>query len=170
MDINSYMHELVDYSYWANHRYLAVAEGLTREQLRTKQGHSWGDVHSVLVHIMSSESRWLSRWQGVSLRSHLDPADYPTLGDVRDAWHDIEDQLRAFLERQQESDLLKPIQYANFKGEEFRVPLWQMLMHVVNHGTHHRGELAAMFALMSVPHPEEEVIQYFLDRSGQKKF
>jgi uncharacterized damage-inducible protein DinB len=50
------------------------------------------------------------------------------------------------------------------------VPLYQMLMHVANHETHHRGELAAMFALMNVPHPEEEVIQYFLNSSGQKKF
>jgi uncharacterized damage-inducible protein DinB len=39
--------------------------------------------------------------------------------------------------------------YSNFKGE-FHVPLWQMLMHVPNHETHHRGELAAMFALMDV--------------------
>ena len=58
----------------------------------------------------------------------------------------------------------------NFRAETFRVPLWQMLMHLANHETHHRGELAAMFALMDVPHPEDEVIQYFLDRSGQKKF
>jgi len=170
MNIKSYMHEIVDYSYWANGRYLAVAEGLTEEQLHRSQGHSWGSVHSALVHIMSSESRWLSRWQGVSPRSHLDPADYPRVTTIREAWRDLEGQLRAFLERQEESDLLKPIQYANFKGEQFRVPLWQMWMHVVNHGTHHRGELAAMFALMNVPHPEEEAIQYFLDRSGQKKF
>ena len=58
----------------------------------------------------------------------------------------------------------------NFSGAKFHVPLWQMLMHIPNHETHHRGELAAMFALMNVAHPEEEVIQYFLDLSGQKKF
>ena len=34
---------------------------------------------------------------------------------------------------------------------------------------HHRGELAAIFALMNIPHPEEEVVQYFLIKSGQKK-
>ena len=43
-------------------------------------------------------------------------------------------------------------------------------MHIPNHETHHRGELAGMFALMNVAHPEDEVIQYFLDLSGQKKF
>jgi uncharacterized damage-inducible protein DinB len=124
----------------------------------------------VLVHMMSSESRWLSRWKGVSPRTHLDPNDFPTPAALREAWSKIENDMRGFLDEQSGESLLAPLKYANFKGEQFTVPLWQMLMHVINHNTHHRGELAAMFALMDVPHPEEEVIQYFLDISGQKKF
>jgi uncharacterized damage-inducible protein DinB len=169
MLIKDYIQQACDYSYWANRRYLAVADGLTDDQLHRKQGHSWGDVHSVLVHMMSSESRWLSRWNGVSLKSHLDPTDFPTTAAIREAWSRIEAEMRDFLERQSEEDLLRPLAYTNFQGQPFTVPLWQMLMHVTNHGTHHRGELAAMFAIMNVPHPEEEVIQYFLDLSGQKK-
>jgi uncharacterized damage-inducible protein DinB len=45
-----------------------------------------------------------------------------------------------------------------------------MMVQPPNHNTHHRGELAGMFALMNIPHPEEEFIQYFLTVSGQKKF
>ena len=78
--------------------------------------------------------------------------------------------MMAYIESQTEESLQSEITYSNFSGETFRVPLYQMLMHVANHETHHRGELAAMFALMDVPHPEEEVIQYFLNSSGQKKF
>jgi uncharacterized damage-inducible protein DinB len=44
-----------------------------------------------------------------------------------------------------------------------------MIVQPPNHNTHHRGELAAMFALMDVPHPEEEIVQYFLFKGGQKK-
>ena len=78
--------------------------------------------------------------------------------------------MRAFISAQTDESLQAAITYANFSGGTFSVPLWQMLMHAANHETHHRGELAAMFALMDVPHPDEEVIQYFLDLSGQKKF
>jgi uncharacterized damage-inducible protein DinB len=78
--------------------------------------------------------------------------------------------MRAFIEAQSEASLQSVINYSNFSGEIFKVPLWQMLMHAANHETHHRGELAAMFALMNVTHPEEEAIQYFLNLSGQKKF
>jgi uncharacterized damage-inducible protein DinB len=39
--------------------------------------------------------------------------------------------------------------------------------HLANHGTHHRGELAAMFALLEAAHPEEDWYLYFLGKSGQ---
>ncbi len=170
MDAKDYLAQVYEYNYWANHRYLAVADGLTDEQLHMPQGHSWGSVHSVFVHMLSSETVWLRRWHGEAPDAHLDPKTFPTLRLLRDRWAAVEDQMRAFVDSQSAESLVAPITYSNFSGSTFRVPLWQMLMHVPNHETHHRGELAAMFALMDVAHPEEEVIQYFLDRSGQKKF
>jgi uncharacterized damage-inducible protein DinB len=170
MNIKEYFQQAYDYTCWANHRYLKVAEGLTDEELHRRQGHSWDDVHGVLVHVLSSESVWLQRWRGESPKKHLDPKDFPTLPSLKERWAQAEAEMRLFIESQSGDSLQSLIAYSNFKGETFRVPLWQMLMHVVNHETHHRGELAAMFALMNVPHPEEEVIQYFLSLSGQKKF
>jgi uncharacterized damage-inducible protein DinB len=75
-----------------------------------------------------------------------------------------------FIAGQDEASLLREITYTNPKGETFALPLWQMMVQPPNHNTHHRGELAAMFALMDIPHPEEEIVQYFLNLSGQKKF
>jgi uncharacterized damage-inducible protein DinB len=100
----------------------------------------------------------------------LNKADFPTLASVKQRWDRQEADLRAFIETQTEESLQGVITYNNLSGETFRVPLWQMLVHLANHETHHRGELAAMYALMDVPHPEDEVIQYFLNLSGQKKF
>jgi uncharacterized damage-inducible protein DinB len=170
MNTKEYVQQLYDYSYWANRRYFAVAEGLTDEQLHRMQGHSWGDVHAVLVHMLSSEWVWLQRWNGGSPKGHLNKDDFPTLDSVKARWDQQEAEMRAFISAQTDESLEAVITYANFSGETFHAPVWQMLMHVANHETHHRGELAAMFALMDVPHPEEEVIQYFLNLSGQKKF
>ena len=170
MDLGEYLARAYDYTYWANGRYLNVAAGLPTERLHQPQGQSWGSVHSVLVHMMSSETVWLKRWRGETATAHLDPAEFPTLGSLRERWSAVEGEMREFVGRQTDDRLAAPITYSNFRGETFRVPLWQMLMHVPNHETHHRGELAAMFALMNVAHPEEEVIQYFLNASGQKRF
>lgn len=170
MNTKEYLQQLYDYNYWANHRYFAVAEGLTDEQLHRKQGHSWDSVHAVLVHMLSSEWVWLERWNGNSPQGHLSAADFPTLAALKERWSQQEADMASFIADQTEDSLERVVTYRNFSGESFDVPLWQMLMHVANHETHHRGELAAMFAVMDVPHPEEEVIQYFLNLSGQKKF
>jgi uncharacterized damage-inducible protein DinB len=169
MQLKQYLETLYDYNYWANHRYLAVAESLTEEQLFRTQGHSWESVHAVLVHMMSSERMWPQRWRGEKA-SFLDPKDFPTIASVREYWADVEKDMRNFVSAQTEQSLLSNITYTNPKNETFTLPLWQMAAHVPNHNTHHRGELAAMFALMNVSHPEEEVIQYFLNLSGQKRF
>ena len=170
MDIKSYLTSACDYMYWGTWRYFAVAEGLTDEQLHRSQGHGWGDVHGTLVHMMSSEWVWMQRWHGKTPKGHLDKVDYPTLAVLKRRWQDVEREMRAFINEQTEASLLPPIRYTNFRDETFNVPLWQMLAHIVNHETHHRGELAAMFALMDVSHPEDEMIQYFLNASGQKRF
>ncbi len=170
MDIKDYTKQAYDYTYWANQRYFAVAEGLSEEQLFREQGHSWGNVHGILVHMMSSEWVWFQRWHGTSPKGHLDAAEYPTLGELKKRWSEVEADMRAFIDGQTDASLQAPLTYSNFRGETFHVPLWQMLVHVVNHETHHRGELAAVYALMDVQHPEDEMIQYFLTTSGQKRF
>ncbi len=170
MDVKEYLRQLYDYMYWANGRYLAVAGSLSDEQLHRNLGHSWGDLHATFVHMMSSEQVWLRRWRGESPKGHLDPADYPGITALGAAWAVTEKEMRSYLDAQTPESLQAVITYTNFRGETFRVPLWQMLGHVTNHETHHRGEIAAMFALMEIPHPEDELIQYFLNQSGQKKF
>ena len=170
MDIKGYLKQAYDYTYWANQRYIAVAEALTAEQLHRMLGHSWGDVHATLVHMMSSEWVWYQRWHGTSPKGHLDKAEFPTMSALKQHWGELESQMRAYLDDQTDQSLLAPITYSNFRNETFHVPLWQMFAHIANHETHHRGELAAMFALMDVAHPEDEMIQYFLNASGQKKF
>jgi uncharacterized damage-inducible protein DinB len=168
MQVKEYFQELYDYNYWANKRYLAVAESLSEEQLFRKQGHSWDSVHAVLIHMMSSERMWPQRWRGEK-GSFLDAKDFPSIASVCEYWVEVEQNLRAFLAEQSEDSLLRPVTYTNPKGETFTLPLWQMMVQPANHNTHHRGELAGMFALMNVPHPEEEIVQYFLVRSGQRK-
>jgi uncharacterized damage-inducible protein DinB len=168
MELKSYLEALYNYNYWANHRYLAVAETLREEQFFRKQGHSWDSVQAVLVHMMSSERMWPQRWRGEQ-GTFLDPRDFPTAASVREYWGEVEKTMRAFVAEQTEASLLREVTFTNPKGETFRLPLWQMMAHVPNHNTHHRGELAAMFTLMNIPHPEEEVVQYFLVKSRQRQ-
>jgi len=168
MQFKDYLQHLYEYNYWANKRYLTVAETLSNEQLFRKQGHSWDSVHAVFVHMMSSERMWQQRWHGEK-GEFLDPKDFASVASIRGFWVDVENSMRGFLADQTEESVQHAVTYTNPKGEMFTLPLWQMIVQPPNHNTHHRGELAAMFALMNIPHPEEEVVQYYLIQSGQRK-
>src|ERR1044071_10392712 len=99
MRFSEYLEHLYDYNYWANKRYLAVAETLTEEQLFRKQGYSWESVQAVLVHMMSSERMWPQRWRGEK-GTFLDPQDFPSATAIREAWVDIEKNMRVFIAEQ----------------------------------------------------------------------
>src|SRR5215212_5286794 len=118
MNLKDYLLELYDYNYWANKRYLTVAETLTEEQLLRKQGHSWDSVHAVLVHMMSSERMWPQRWRGET-GTFLDASDFPTIASVREYWVDVETNLRTFLAEQTEGSLLREVTFTNPKGQTF---------------------------------------------------
>src|SRR5215211_6505270 len=115
MQLKSYLEHLYEYNYWANKRYLAVAEGLTEEQLFRKQGHSWDSVQAVLVHMMSSERMWPQRWRGET-GTFLNPQDFPTIASVRDYWMEVERNMSALLADQTEESLLREITFTNPKG------------------------------------------------------
>jgi len=169
MQLPEYMIQLFEYNDWANEGMLAVAAGLGSERLTQQQGHSWGSVHGVLVHMMSAEWIWLRRWQGESPGAVLNPREFPTLEALRQHWSEIRSEMRSFVAGQTTTSLQRAVSYTNTRGQMYTLPLWQLMAHLANHGTHHRGELAAMYAMMDAVHPEEDLYIYFLSKSGQIK-
>ncbi len=164
-----YMAQLFEYSDWANRRYLDVAAGLPSEQLFHDHAQSWGSIYGVLEHMLIAEWLWLQRCKGHSPADYPDQAENPSVEDLRRRFDQLEAEWRSFLASQTGESLLQEIHYSTTKGVPYRLKLWQIMAHLANHSTHHRGELAAMFAILGIPHPEEDLNMYFLDRSGQKK-
>jgi len=169
MSIKSYLEGIYDYNYWANHRYLQAAESLTSEQLFHKWDNRSTSIHGTLLHMLSTETIWLKRWQGEAPKQEFSPVDFPNLSSIRDRWVELERQMRDFLAAQNDESLQEDMVCTGFNGNTFHLLLWQMMAHIPNHNTHHRSELATMFTAMDIPHPEDETVQYFLIQSGQRK-
>ncbi len=163
----AYLVQLFEYNQWANARALEPAEALSHSQLMRPQGHSWGSVHALLVHMMAAEWIWMRRIRGHSPGALLDPDAFPSVQAIRARWSAVSAETLAFLHQQTERSLQGEVEYANTRGQIFSLALWKILVHVANHATHHRGELAAMYALIDAPHPEEDWYLYFLEQSGQ---
>lgn len=139
-----YFTTLYDYNYWANERILGSAESLSDAQFLAKTSDSHGGLRGTLVHTFSAESVWLARWNGISPTSLASEDDFPNLAALRARWRDEEARMRAFLARLTDADFSRVLEYKNTRGAPFARPLWQMLAHLVNHGTQHRAEAAAI--------------------------
>lgn len=165
---SGYLAHLFEYNRWANERVLAAAEQLRDEDLKRDHEHSWGSVHGVLVHMLSAEWLWLRRLQGHSPGGLLSADEFPTVDAIRTRWAGIASNLLAFIQVQTPVTLQQEVSYRSTEGKSYSLKAWQILVHVANHATHHRGELAAMFSLLGVPHEENDWLFYFRETNNRE--
>lgn len=157
----------VDYNYWANHRLLDAAAGLTPEQFLAPGRLSFGSVRGTLVHVLMAEHTWRRRVQeGVSERSQLQEREFADLRSLRQRWDDEEAAMRRFVRGLTTERLAQAVEYTTTAGVTYRTPLWQVLLHVVNHGTQFRGEAGVLLTELGHSPGDLDFIQYLRQRRG----
>jgi uncharacterized damage-inducible protein DinB len=156
---------LLDYHYWARDRVLDAAERLTAEQLTRDLGNSFPSVRDTLVHLFSAEWIWCARWKGESPQMMLDPTTFPDVASIRAAWKDHERKVRAILAQLGEHGITRAIEYQTMNGVAQAQPFWQMLQHVVNHGSYHRGQVTTMLRQLGAAPPKSvDLIAFYRER------
>lgn len=161
------LRNLYDYSAWANTRILDTASQLTLEQWRAAANASFGSLHDTIVHIMGAQWLWLARWQGASPSAMLDPGSFPDASTLRSRWEQIERQTQAFVSACNEAALMQVITYRNLQGERWSYPLWQQMVHQVNHATQHRSEAAVILTQWGYS-PGWLDLLYFVDSQQER--
>lgn len=161
-----YLDVLYEYNYWAHHRILDTAAHLTEEQ-RQEPVFRIGSLHQTLVHTLAAEWLWRQRIQlSVSPPTLPQVADLPTFDALLARWAEEEVAMRAFVAGLSDGDLLRPVSYRTMRGVEHRHPLWLLLAHVVNHGTQHRSEAAAMLTELGHSPGDLDLIYYGRQKLG----
>lgn len=145
------IHLLYEYDRWANGRALQQLSTLTPEQFTRDLGGSFPSVRHTLLHILGGEWIWLQCWKHsqpsialiAQLREQRDsifnPEAFPDLPALRQKWMEVEKEMSDFVEAlsAESLDQLFPVRGTHLK-------LAQILQHVANHSTYHRGQLALM--------------------------
>jgi len=150
------------YNTWANARILDTATRLTPEQLVAPGGASFDSVRDTLVHTMNAQWLYLERWHGRSPRAWPDVGASPDLVAIRARWDAIERDTQTFMAGLTEARAAAVVEYTNMEGERWAYPLWQQMLHQVNHATQHRSE-AAMLLTKFGHSPGWLDLLYFLD-------
>jgi len=166
MDIDA-IRSLFGYNHWVNHRLFDLAEQLPPEQTRERFGASFDTIHGTLTHMVGAEVIWFSRWCGVPPRP-VRAEDFADVATIRARWVEQQRETEAFLAELTPERLFTPLQWTARDGKTYELPLWQPMLQVVNHGTHHRSELADMLTRAGHPPPPTDLIVYYQELSQRR--
>jgi uncharacterized damage-inducible protein DinB len=152
---------LYKYNQWANHKILNAAANVTQEQFLADAAYPHGGLRGTLVHALFAEWIWRNRWEGNSPTFRIKADEFPTFESLHERWLAEEKQMMDFVETLTDEKLNGPFQYKNTKGVPFEQILWKAMAHVVNHGTQHRAEAAAMLTDFGCSPGDVDMIYFF---------
>lgn len=156
---------LLDYHYWARDRMYEALEPLTPDQATADLGGSFGSIHETVAHLYAAEVAWYARWQGASPAALQTGAQFPSLAFLRTAWVDHERKMRAFLEDLGEEGVARVFSFTLLTGQGASSPFWQMLQHIVNHGSYHRGQVTTKLRQLGArPAKSMDMIAFYRSR------
>lgn len=161
------LRDLVEYNYWARDRMLRAVAPLSPDEWTRRLGSSFASVRDTVVHIYSAEWVWYSRWTGVSPTVPIAADRFDSLEAVTLAWHELESQIRGFVERLPDDETTREIDYRLMNGTPGRSSFQHMLQHVVNHGSYHRGQVTALLRQLGAKPPAStDLITFFRERNS----
>jgi uncharacterized damage-inducible protein DinB len=154
------LRSLYAYNAWANARFFEVVEGLDETRRTAPLESSFPSVIATLGHIVGAEWIWLSRWRGTSPTTSPDWLESPTLEALRARLSTVEAERAAFLAGLTEEALQRPLDYKLLNGDPHSTRLLDLLLHVVNHSTYHRGQLTTLLRQVGGAPPATDYVVY----------
>jgi len=152
---------LIDYCVWADQQLLSACCALTPEQQTRDMGSSHTGVSGTLRHVYDAEHLWLSqllKGELLPLSEFTDPRRFPPTppeADLRNLelrWPEVWEGLHNYVKTLSESDLALELH-----GKDWTIPRWKILLHVVNHGTLHRGQVMGMLRQLGKQPPSNDI-------------
>ena len=157
---------LSDYNEWANGHVLDAAAGLTKDKLGRDLGASFGSVLGNLQHIVGAQEVWSARFSGTPPVDLDARTSLRTVDALREAFDSSHGVMRRFIESLDEEALAGEFSYVDTKGISQRRVLWQTMLHVVNHGTHHRAEAAMLLTSLGKAPRQLDYVFFEIERAG----
>ncbi|MFP7233188.1 damage-inducible protein DinB [Bacillus subtilis] len=141
--------KLYKYNVWAHQQIFSRLKELPNEVYRQDMQSVFPSISHVLSHVYLSDLGWIEVFSGKSLSDALalaeqlkEQTDAKELEEMEDLFLELSERYTLFL--QQKEQLNKPLQIQNPSGGIMKTTVSELVPHVVNHGTYHRGNITAM--------------------------
>ena len=136
-------------------------------QLREKIGVMFGNPETTtggnaLQHIYYADRIWLSRLEGRTMASFVDPEPGPDLDALKEHWPVVIRGLRDFVGHAPEGLFEQDLPFKRLNGDTQSMAHWKVLLHIVNHATLHRGQVMGMLRQLGHVPPGTDYLFYHL--------
>jgi len=138
------LEQFAAYNYWANTRITDAVSNLTDEQLHREITSSFSSIYKTLLHLWDVEDIW---WQRIKLPETTEWQSTTFTGSVVELSKNLMLQSKLWkewIDLATEEALGKEFNYTNRKNNNFTQPISEMVLHLFNHQTYHRGQLVTM--------------------------
>jgi uncharacterized damage-inducible protein DinB len=146
--------QLAGYNHWANCRLYEAALQTSEEQYRRPTGVFFGSLHGTLNHLLLTDRVWLRRLTGEGEHpSRLDAILFEDREALARARMAEDARLERVVGGYSEADLGGVVSYQTMAGKPQQQPLQEILLHLFNHQTHHRGHAHACCSILTGTEP-----------------
>ncbi|MGZ5134406.1 MAG: DinB family protein [Flavitalea sp.] len=138
------LEEFAAYNTWANQKLADLIQTLPDDVLNRNLPSSFTTIHATLLHMWDAESIW---WQRMKLQEVIIAPSRSFNGTTLDVSTSLLHQNKlwaTWVKNASLAALEHVFMYQNSRREQFKQPIYQMVLHVFNHGTYHRGQLVNM--------------------------
>ena len=157
---------LFDFDRWAMERTLAVVSAISPDQYKKNLATSHGSVHGTLCHAIAAGRLWLDRLKGKPSPVMTTEQEIPGLPELQGLWQAWQTEMSTFLATLTDASVQNPFSHTDSKGRTFSYPMSNVLQHLVNHTTYHRGQVIAMLRQLGAKPVNCDFIYYLRTKQG----
>ena len=159
MSLDETVRTYIEYHLEMTHRVWESIHQLSEAQFVAEIPHSRGSVRNQMVHLATTDTRWIRGLQGEPGARQLkfDPANYPTIQSAEMLWEGVAKETLDYANHLTDAELLTT-------PGGMRGPTWQVLVHIANHGTDHRAQVLRLLHDFGAPTFDQDFIMYVWSR------
>ena len=138
---------------WANHRLLTACAALDDAAFRAPRTGFFPSLAATLNHVLVVDWFYVDALEGRKPRAWSDELLFPTAAALHAEQRAVDDRLIAVCEALAASDLSGDVRID--RGDRIQVErMDRLLLHLLEHQIHHRGQAHAMLSATSVKPPQ----------------
>ena len=150
---------LISYHVDMTRRVLASINQLSEEQFLADDAYSRGSIRNLMIHLASTDRRWLAGLKNLPDVGHLKFEDFQTKKETQEAFEQILNDLADYTNALSNDELTQP-------ANDIPNPRWAVLMHLINHGTDHRATVLQRLTEYGAPTFDQDFILWLWSKKA----